>query len=653
METPWELDLERALVSQFASRRDEDDVPTSTTSSDRDDDRAAQLDELTALASIFGDALSGPAAAAARREARVVEGLETDDAIENESENEIENDCLLRFDLDVDLDDDPATGTTEEGEAHASIRVSLCSEEDTSSDLIVGTVSSLPPVRLSVLFPKAYPSTAPPMFALGSAWLSRLALERTAEALDAIWEASRGREVVFSWVEYLRERALRETFTEARSDVGRRNGIEGTETARTLRLRKRDGWRGDDASGDEPEGSKIVSRGVPTSRGPDEASECVLRRDARVRAKRYASAVHFCGVCFSEDVPGVDMLRCYGIAPSLKRSFKSKNTDAPDEPSEGPSSRRTCDHAFCVCCLHQMAKVHVIEGTVSALKCPEPSCGASLAPGAVKEALRRGGGTSEDAVVLFERYEKLTLERGLASMADLVYCPRCEHAVLEDENGNHCARCVHCQYVFCSLCREGWHPGSTCLNPERRLEVLAARARGDEDCAGDDARRRHKAQVADAMALRYVEREGKRCPTCGTGVVKSEGCNKMKCGNCAGYFCYKCGEACTGYEHFREGGACSLFDVEAIAAWEREMNPGLAIAEARERDAHVAGVAVRRSNCPACRQPNFKLGGNNHVGCWSCGQRYCHACRVVVRRGADTRAHYGVGPGKCRQHTND
>ena len=302
---------------------------------------------------------------------------------------------------------------------------------------------------------------------------------------------------------------------------------------------------------------------------------------------------------------------------------------------------------------------------------------ASLAPGAVRDALTgrsydvSGAESSADdarerrersaervdetrsAGSLYERYEKLSLERGLDAMADLTYCPRCEHAVLEDEDGDHCAQCARCLYAFCSLCREGWHPGSTCLNPERRLQVLESRARGAGDGGGDEAHRKHREAVADAMAHRYVEREGKRCPTCGAGVVKSEGCNKMRCGNCDAYFCYKCGDAVIGYEHFREGGKCSLFDAEAIAGWEREMNAGLAVAEARERDAHVAGLRVDQSRCPACRQPNFKLGGNNHVGCWSCGQHYCHACRSIVRRGAATRVHFGAGAGKCRQHTND
>jgi hypothetical protein len=46
--------------------------------------------------------------------------------------------------------------------------------------------------------------------------------------------------------------------------------------------------------------------------------------------------------------------------------------------------------------------------------------------------------------------------------------------VIEDEGGDNCGQCTSCMFVFCSLCREGWHPGSTCLTPERRLAVLQA-----------------------------------------------------------------------------------------------------------------------------------------------------------------------------------
>jgi len=101
-------------------------------------------------------------------------------------------------------------------------------------------------------------------------------------------------------------------------------------------------------------------------------------------------------------------------------------------------------------------------GAVAALSCPEPGCRAPIPPAVLRALLPADQ---------FQRWERLNLEKALNAMADLVYCPRCEAAVLEDEAGDHCGQCTACMYVFCSLCREGWHPGTTCLSPERRLEV--------------------------------------------------------------------------------------------------------------------------------------------------------------------------------------
>jgi E3 ubiquitin-protein ligase RNF14 len=50
---------------------------------------------------------------------------------------------------------------------------------------------------------------------------------------------------------------------------------------------------------------------------------------------------------------------------------------------------------------------------------------------------------------------------------------------------------------------------------------------------------------------------------------------------------------------------------------------------------------------------NYKIGNNNHVLCWSCNQHFCYGCRATVRRGAETRAHFGTAAGKCRQHSAD
>ena len=129
MDTPWEHELERALVSQLASVRlssdgdetddggggedvesdvesDVEDVESDESDADaRDDDRAAQLDELTALASIFGDDLGGPAAADAKRAARALEGMCSYDDGDDDAGSAVETSPakgLLRFHLDVE-----------------------------------------------------------------------------------------------------------------------------------------------------------------------------------------------------------------------------------------------------------------------------------------------------------------------------------------------------------------------------------------------------------------------------------------------------------------------------------------------------------------------------------------------------------------------
>ena len=209
------------------------------------------------------------------------------------------------------------------------------------------------------------------------------------------------------------------------------------------------------------------------------------------------------------------MRRCDGRTPTFavpfseERSLDVKNERGSSADDPRGSVALACDHAFCADCVRQMCVLHVTEGTVGALRCPEPACGAALAPAAVRDALtgrsydvsgakaartkktRATVDETRSAGSLYERYEKLSLERGLDAMADLTYCPRCEHAVLEDEDGDHCAQCARCLYAFCSLCREGWHPGSACLNPERRLQVLESRARG-----GGRRRRRRGSQEA-------------------------------------------------------------------------------------------------------------------------------------------------------------
>lgn len=180
------------------------------------------------------------------------------------------------------------------------------------------------------------------------------------------------------------------------------------------------------------------------------------------------------------------------------------------------SSRRTsgkdlanldCLHPCCRACLQRLVQVNVADGALAQLSCPEPKCRRQIPPGLLKEML-----SAEE----FERWERIALDRALAAMGDVCYCPRCQAAVLKEPGpgaiaatvlaNTHslsrpsraprgkarsltrccafalcCARtdplaqCASCHYAFCTSCADSWHPGRGCLGAEERSAYLEDR----------------------------------------------------------------------------------------------------------------------------------------------------------------------------------
>ncbi|GAQ78006.1 hypothetical protein KFL_000060730 [Klebsormidium nitens] len=447
------------------------------------------------------------------------------------------------------------------------------------------TLEHLPPLRLTCTLPAAYPSHSPPRFALSSVWLTRPQLGRLCRGLDEVWQENQGQVVVYSWADWL----TRETFETL--DLG-----ESFELGGTL-----------NAEGKGKESAEHDERAQAEGWGVQDVLSRLLRYNEEKTMEEFRKGVHECQVCFAEQ-PGTEFVHLW------------------------PG----CRHNFCRGCMTSLVDIHVKEGSLARLTCPDTDCKEPLPPNIIKDLL---------APEQFQRWETLMLQKTFDSMSDVVYCPRCETATIEEPD--HTAQCQKCFFAFCSLCDDATHFGSQCMDAEAQLAVLRERTRGR--LPAEEQKRKEAALLNEILNMKYVEREAKKCPKCGMAIQKDEGCNKMTCWNCSSYFCYKCGKAISGYDHFNSG-ACVLFEAAEIDAWNRMMaGVNAPRNEARDRiDAQIQMYPNRVRACPACRQPNVKEAGNNHLRCWSCQNHFCGACGKAVLKGS-----HHFGPKGCKQHTPD
>nr|XP_015826569.2 E3 ubiquitin-protein ligase RNF14 isoform X1 [Nothobranchius furzeri] len=103
-----------------------------------------------------------------------------------------------------------------ESKCAGEIRVSVELPEDFTVVLKHGgetlrqyDISFLPPLLLNFELPEDYPSSSPPAFTLTCSWLSHTQLGLLSAQLADLYEATRGAVVLFSWVQFLREDALK------------------------------------------------------------------------------------------------------------------------------------------------------------------------------------------------------------------------------------------------------------------------------------------------------------------------------------------------------------------------------------------------------------------------------------------------------------
>ncbi|CAL5015130.1 unnamed protein product [Urochloa decumbens] len=397
------------------------------------------------------------------------------------------------------------------------------SEHDSGPDEFSYTCNFeyLPPLILTCLLPKSYPSKDPPSFAVTAKWMDGPYVSQLCEMLDTIWTELPGQEVVYQWVEWLRNTSRPYLW------------IDGSMTL------------GPDIATDNTD-----SRAIPRTKPLESVIPLMLSYSSKKRYQAFLEDLHMCMICLNQ-TKGSNFIRL------------------------------PCRHSFCMKCMETLCRMHVKEGSVFLLVCPGTKCKASIPPRVLKRLL-----TEEE----FERWDRLLLQKTLDSMSDVVYCPKC---------------------VI----------GKQCLTPEQKIHLRQASGRMTE-----------KEVAQELLNIRELYKDVRLCPKCRMAIAKTEGCNKMTCGNCGQYFCFVCGKAINGYEHFR--GNCKLFAARDIAEWERQL-----AAMQPERQMRIAARPIGGTvRCPKCRAQNFKED-ERYIFCWACRARYCTLCRRKVNN--KKSRHYG------------
>ncbi|KAL6911762.1 hypothetical protein ACP4OV_000567 [Aristida adscensionis] len=268
-----------------------------------------------------------------------------------------------------------------QGDVRVYLNVCTTGAPDTGDDdgdndgdvLLYGcTLQHLPPMTLTCLLPRSYPTSRAPYFVIASKWLDEPEVSRFCSALDEIWAELPGQEVVYRWADWLSSASWSCIASDDQVVLGTdANSVGGDERAIGR--------------------SRSLDTTIPLMRsyGEERSNEI------------FDQTNHDCGICLGENTG---------------RNF----------------IQLPCRHSFCVRCMESYCGIHVKEGSVATLACPDTACRAALPPAALRRLLGEGG---------YARWEALALRRTLDTMPDVAYCPRCNAACVAAGDDAQCAAC--------------------------------------------------------------------------------------------------------------------------------------------------------------------------------------------------------------------
>jgi len=182
-------------------------------------------------------------------------------------------------------------------------------------------------------------------------------------------------------------------------------------------------------------------------------------------------------------------------------------------------------HLFCTMCLQRYSKEATYGSGKTKLFCMTEGCDTVFPLSQLRKAL------PDDLMQKYlERVQDEDIK--LANLENLVKCPRCDFAAVMPD-GDKVFRCQNneCMQESCRYCQEDWkdHWGVPCKEMEKK-EAKNLRTSYEEKMTAAKVR---------------------KCWSCSTIFLKTEGCNKMTC-RCGAKMCYICRVPKIDYKHFCE-----------------------------------------------------------------------------------------------------